>query len=209
MPETTGAVLDRLEAVLREQDGFVTTHQAETLGVRRSKLSALVRDGELLPMHRSVYALAKRRPTPRVDERLYSAWLALDGHRLPWERTDPVVVLSHTSAARLHGLGTLPGDVIEMTAATRRTTTLAGIRIHLAPLDALDWQWARERRVMVTTPVRTIADLATSPVERDYVLDALADAIAQGTATPEAILRATQRRSPRRLASIEKLLARA
>jgi hypothetical protein len=203
MPETIGAVLDRLEAVFREQDGFVTTRQAELLGVRRSKLSALVRGGELRPMLRSVYALAKRRPTPRVDERLYSAWLALDGQRLPWERTDPIVVLSHASAARLHDLGTLPGDIVEMTAATRRTTTL------LAPLDALDWQWANERRVMITTPARTIADLATSPVERDYVLDALADAIAQGTTTPEAILRATERRSPRRLASTKKLLARA
>ncbi len=43
MPETTGALLDRLEAALREQDGFVTTHQAERLGVRRSKL-----DGDIV-----------------------------------------------------------------------------------------------------------------------------------------------------------------
>ena len=208
MPETIGAVLDRLDAVFREQDGFVTTRQAEILGVRRSKLSALVRGGELQPVRRSVYALAKRRPTPRVDERLYSAWLAIDSQRLPWDRTGPVVVLSHTSAARLHGLGTLPGDLVEMTAAVRRTTTLPGIRIHVAPLDARDWRWARERRVMVTTPARTIADLAASQIERDYVLDAIADALAQGTTTHEEILHATERRAPRRLASTEKLLAR-
>ncbi len=114
--------------------------------MRRSKLTALVRSGDLQPAMRSVYVLAKRKPMPRVDERTYAAWLALDGQRLPWERDEPVVVLSHAPAARLHGLGTLPNDVVEMTSATRRTTTLPAIRIHIAPLDASDWQWAMERR---------------------------------------------------------------
>lgn len=208
MPETTGALLDRLEAALREQDGFITTHQAERLGVRRSKLTALVRGGDLQPVMRSVYVLAKRKPMPRVDERTYAAWLALDARRLPWERDEPIVVLSHASAARLHGLGTLPDDLVEMTSATRRTTTLPGIRLHIAPLDASDWQWAMERRVMVTTPARTIADLAVSPIERSYVLDALDDAIEGRTVTREAVLAATARRSPRRVAGIAQLLAR-
>lgn len=132
MPETIGGLLDRLDAVLREQDGFVTTHQAERLGVRRSKRPALVRDGELRSAARSVYSLAKRRPSPRVDERTSAAWLALDGHRLPWERTEPIVVVSHTSAARLHGLRTLPDGAVEMTSPTRRTTTLPAIRLHVA-----------------------------------------------------------------------------
>lgn len=209
MPETTGALLDRLEAALREQDGFVTTHQAERLGVRRSKLTALVRSGDLQPAMRSVYVLAKRKPMPRVDEPTYAAWLALDGQRLPWERDEPVVVLSHASAARLHGLGTLPDDVVEMTSATRRTTTLPAIRLHIAPLDASDWQWAMDRRIMVTTPARTIADLAVSPIERDYVLDALDDGIERRTATREAVLAATARRAPRRVANVTRLLARA
>ena len=174
MPETTGALLDRLDAALREQDGFVTTHQAERLGVRRSKLSALVRAGDLQQVMRSVYVLARRNPAPRVDERTYAAWLALDGQRLPWERNEPIVVLSHASAARLHGLGTLPDDVIEMTSPTRRTTTLPAIRLHIAPLDASDWQWAKDRRIMVTTPARTIADLdKADEIETKHILEAL------------------------------------
>lgn len=209
MPATTGALLDRLESVLHEQDGFVTTHQAEQLGVRRSKLSALVRNGDLAPVMRSVYVLAKRRPMPRVDERTYAAWLALDGQRLPWERSGPIVVVSHASAARLHGLGALPDEVVEMTSATRRTTALPAIRLHVAPLDADDWQWANERRIMVTRPARTIADLAVSPIERDYVLDALGDAIERRTTTRDAVIAAIARRSPHRVASITRLLARA
>ncbi len=209
MPETTGALLDRLDAALREQDGFVTTHQAERLGVRRSKLSALVRAGDLQQVMRSVYVLARRKPAPRVDERTYAAWLALDGQRLPWERNEPIVVLSHASAARLHGLGTLPDDVVEMTSPRRRTTTLPAIRLHIAPLDASDWQWAKDRRIMVTTPARTIADLAVSPIERGYVLDALDDAIERHATTREAVIAATARRSPRRVANITRLLVRA
>ncbi len=206
MPETTGALLDRLDAALREQDGFVTTHQAERLGVRRSKLSALVRSGDLQPVIRSVYVLAKRKPMPRVDERTYAAWLALDGQRLPWERDEPIVVLSHASAARIHGLGAIPDDLVEMTSATRRTTTFPAIRIHIAPLDTSDWQWAMERRITVTTPARTIADLAVSPIERDYVFEALGDAIEQRKATRGAVIAATARRSPRRVASISRIL---
>lgn len=49
VPATTGALLDRLDPVLREQDGFVTTRQAELLGVRRSKLHALVQGGSCGP----------------------------------------------------------------------------------------------------------------------------------------------------------------
>ena len=72
MPATTGALVDRLDAVLREQDGFVTTHQAELLGVRRSKLHTLIRGGDLRSVIRSVYVLARTAPTPRVDERTYA-----------------------------------------------------------------------------------------------------------------------------------------
>ena len=136
MPATTGALLDRLEAVLREQDGFVTTHQAERLGVRRPKLTALVRSGNLESVMRSVYVLAKRKPMPRVDERTYASWLALDGQRLPWERTEPIVVISHASAARLHRIGTLPDDSIEMTSTQRRTTTLPCTPKALPPVNS-------------------------------------------------------------------------
>ena len=207
MPETTGALLDRLESVLREQDGFVTTHQAQRLGVRRSKLAALVRSGELHPVMRSVYMLAKRRPVPRVDERTYAAWLAIDGHRLPWERDAPVAVVSHASAARLHGVGTLPDDVVEMTSPIRRTTVLPAVRLHVAPLAVDDWQWMADRRIMVTTPARTIADLAISPIERGYVLDAFDDAVERRATTRDAVIDATARRSPRRVAAIARLLA--
>ena len=208
MPATTGALLDRLEAVLREQDGFVTTHQAERLGVRRPKLTALVRSGNLESVMRSVYVLAKRKPMPRVDERTYASWLALDGQRLPWEWTEPIVVISHASAARLHRIGTLPDDSIEMTSTQRRTTTLPSIRLHVAPLDKVDWQWGMDRRIMLTAPARTIADLAVSPIERGYVIDAMEDAVAKHLITVEDVIAATARRSPRRVAATSRLLGR-
>lgn len=60
---------------------------------------------------------------------------------------------------------------------------------------------------MVTTPARAGADLAVSPIERGYVLDALDDAVTRHAATKESVIAATGRRSPRRVRSIARLLA--
>lgn len=206
MPETTGALLTRLESVLREQDGYVTTHQAARLGVRQPKLHALLKAGDLRRILRSVYVLDRLAPLARVEERTFAAWLALDGRRLPWERKSPVVVASHASAARIHQLGTLPADTVELTSDGRRTTMLPAIRVHVAPLDPQDWEWAADRRIMVTTPARTIVDLALSSAERDYVRDAFDEAVDRRLASLQGVTDAAERRSPRRVADIQRLL---
>ncbi len=61
---------------------------------------------------------------------------------------------------------------------------------------------------MLTTPARTIADLAVSPIERGYVIDAMEDAVAKHLATVEDVIAATARRSPWRVAATSRLLCR-
>ncbi|MFJ8746280.1 hypothetical protein ACIRL2_43895 [Embleya sp. NPDC127516] len=102
--------------------------------------------------------------------RLRAAWLLLDPARPGWERDLPAAgVVSYGSASRVHGLGDLPGPGPEFTLppgtsvpepAESRTT------VHVAGLAPTEWQLVDG--LPVTTPARTLRDLASvSTVDQD------------------------------------------
>ncbi len=178
---STTWILDRLEPVLREQDGYVTSAQARELGISGPRLARLVDAGLLRRVRRGLYVMTKFAPSFDLDERVYAAWLALDASRMPWERREPVVVASHSTAAGLQQLGTYVDDAhIHLTTPDRgRRTSAPDLRLHRADLPDTEWRWMAGRRIMVTTPSRTVVDMALEPVERSYVLQAADDALAQ------------------------------
>lgn len=99
-----------------EQDGFVTSRQAELVGCPRSALAYLVRLGRMERVRRGVFRSSWGTPVmPRVESELYADFLLLDGGRLPWDRREAVVVVSHASAARLLRIGVLPAERHEFT----------------------------------------------------------------------------------------------
>ena len=171
MSESSQWILDRPAPVLREQDGFATSAQARLMNAPESKIDRLVTDGRLQRRRRSVCIANDHAPNPRVPERIHESWLAIDGRRLPWERTTPVVVVSHTTAATMLGLGTIPDDGrVHLTALSEsgrsRQTDIALDRSTMLDID--DWRWERERRVAVTSPARTVVDLVVAEHEREY-----------------------------------------
>jgi len=180
--------------VLYEQDGFFTLAQAAAVGVPKQTIAEMLRAGLVRRVRRAVYAITTNAPMPRLDERTYGAWLAMAGDELPWARREPTVVVSHASAARLQRLGVLPDDdAIWLTAAHRKTTTAGDIVVRTASLPSSDWQWLFDGRIAVTTPARTVVDLAIAGVGHDYVMRAARDAIAAGT-QPEQIVQVLERR---------------
>jgi hypothetical protein len=113
---------------------------------------------------------------PRED--LLAAWLAVTGDELPWQRdATPRGIISHQTAAALHGLGTIIPGWPEIT-TPRQAGERPGIRFHTAPFAPEDWDWldAGEMRVPVTTPARTIVDLVLDGEELDYLERAVAQA---------------------------------
>lgn len=91
---------------------------------------------------------------------LRAAWLALDPARSAADRLDDGAagpVVSHASAAVLHGLGDLDADHHEFTTATRKQTRRHDVRLHLATLS--DKDITLHGGLPVTTPFRTILDL--------------------------------------------------
>jgi len=185
-----------LNPIASEQDGFFSSAQAQAVGVDDGRLARLLQDGYVERSVRGVYRVVTGVTiVTHVPEWLYVRYLALDAQRLPWERgSSPGVVVSHSSAADLLGLGSLPADIAEFTSVRRKSTVLPAVRIRQAGLPPQDWSWRESGRIPVTTAARTAVDLALVGVGRDYVEAIVAQALQRQLATLAELRSALARR---------------
>ncbi|MGD9573087.1 MAG: type IV toxin-antitoxin system AbiEi family antitoxin domain-containing protein [Thermoleophilia bacterium] len=177
---TRREALDRLIQISADQGGYLTTAQAARLGVERTVLSDLVRGGDLRRVRRGVYAM---RGTHHPHEREMAAWLSVERTLLPWEwhDGDPRAIVSHASAASFWDLGTIIPDLPSLT--VRGAVPKSRLEIHTSRFDRDDWQWTHPEillRMPVTTPARTVVDLALAGEEPDHVLRAAREAMSRG-----------------------------
>jgi predicted transcriptional regulator of viral defense system len=192
-------VLSALHPIAAEQGGLVSAAQVVLAGVTRNQLSDVAADGDLRRLRRGVYGLGPG-PADTELEDIASAWLAIAGGSLPWQRSGaPDAVVSHASAARLHGFGTTIADLPELTQARQRSRR-TDMMIHPARLGADDWAWCQIDSGMhlpVTTPARTIVDLLLAGEPVGAVERALRRAFANpAAARPELLAALSRRRKP-------------
>jgi very-short-patch-repair endonuclease len=127
------------------QYGIVARPHLAALALGPSAIDRRIRAGRLRPLHRGVYALGHR------QLRREAFWLAAV------LACGPGAVLSHASAGALWGLRASSATRIDVTAA--RCRRRPRIRIHRAAhCDAAEITTHRE--IPVTTPARTLLDLA-------------------------------------------------
>ncbi|MFO8075626.1 MAG: type IV toxin-antitoxin system AbiEi family antitoxin domain-containing protein [Egibacteraceae bacterium] len=160
------------QAALRKaaagQDGQFATAQARELGVSRSALRTLRERGEIVGLRRGVWRFraASGEPAPEM-----TAYLAC------W----PDGVVSHESAARLHGLEVCEAAAaVHVTVPHARRRAPAGVIVHLSRrLPSADV--LADRGLRLTSLARTLCDLAaTGPAGQTLrLLDA---AVALGAA---------------------------
>jgi predicted transcriptional regulator of viral defense system len=185
--------------IAREQGGYVSVAQLRRLGVDSQSPPRLARSGLLRRVTRGVYALPGVFGSP--FEETIAAWLRLIGPRLPWETGDPDAIASHATAAYLQGLGTFFPTKPAFTSTRRRNAGPdVAIEIHFSPLADDDWRWLalpEGIRLPITTPARTIVDLALNNEDREHVLDALAEARTRDLATAQDVVQAYHRRRRR------------
>jgi predicted transcriptional regulator of viral defense system len=162
------------------QDGLVTTSQAVRSGVPRLSLARLAESEDLERLTHGVYRVRGADEDEYTD--LRAAWLAVDPGRTAAERAADLVhpiVVSHRSAAAVHGIGNLYADRHELTASVRKQSRRSDVVIHRADVPRSDITIARG--MLVTTIERTLADLARTEPELGDVADALAGAHHRGT----------------------------
>lgn len=117
-------------AIAAKQHGVIALWQLLGLGLSARAVRDRVASGRLHRIHRSVYAVGRRDVT--IKGRWMAAVLACgDG-----------AVLSHQSAATLHGLLNARAGRIHVTVPRRTTVARAGIRVHrttcLVPQDLVE-----------------------------------------------------------------------
>ena len=179
------------------QRGYFTTAQAAEHGYARDLLAYHARTGTFRRVARGLYRFRDFPSTPR--EEVVAAWLAAG---------PDTAVVSHQSALDFWGLGDLIPDAIHITLprTRRHLPRLPGVRFHtttrlLGPGDARMHEGAR-----VTTPTRTLLDLAESGTADDQFGYALCQAIDRGWVERGELRERARERGLRALTAIERAL---
>ena len=172
-------VTDIVSDLASQQWGLVTSAQAKGSGVDQPALRRLVEHGFLVRVRHGVYASAATTLSSELEVK--AQWLALRPELMAADRVgDSVlaaaVVVSHTTAAEMWGIGDLWPDGIHFTTVDRRRSRQSDVRFHRAGLTDTDWTIHPEVGLPVTTVARTILDLARAGHEPDHLLGLVADA---------------------------------
>lgn len=152
--------IGRLSDLAEGQCGMITSAQAESVGADPMYLKGLMAENVIEPVLPGVWRMrgGARHPFPR----LYAYWLLLQPEQPAWERSVPASgVVSHGAALRVYGAGNLPGSEAEFIVpdATGVDPTYLSVTVHQTTLAADEV--TRRAELPVTTPGRTLADLAT------------------------------------------------
>ncbi len=162
----------RLYEIAEAQGGYFTAAQALEAGYAYSQQYFHVARGNWERVERGIFRL------PHYPAHAYEDLIRLS----LWSRTqqgEPQVVASHETALLLHELGDILPAKIHLTVPPDfRKPTPLGCVLHRAPLQPT----AVEERTgyRVTTPLRTLLDVADSSLSQEHVDQAVTEALRRG-----------------------------
>ena len=182
----------RLFDFAEQQQGFFTTKQAKAAGFAENTHPYHVQAGNWVRERRGIYRLALYPAADRPDLVLWALWSR--------NRDEEVEgVYSHKTALSLYDLSDLNPAKLHMTVPSdfRRNGEIPGILVlHYADLPKSDVQAGSGFKF--TRPLRTILDLIeTGTVERNFIRQALRQAVDRGLITRQQI-RSAQMSGPAR-----------
>jgi len=172
----------RLFDFAEQQQGFFTTKQAKAAGFAENTHPYHVQAGNWVREHRGIYRLALYPAADRPDLVLWALWSR--------NRDEEVEgVYSHQTALSLYDLSDLNPAKLHMTVPSdfRRNGEIPGLLVlHYADLPKSDVQAGSGFKF--TRPLRTILDLIeTGTVERNFIRQALRQAVDRGLITRQQI----------------------
>lgn len=167
--------LERLYELAETQGGYFTSADASALGYTTAHQYFHVKRGNWTRVDRGIYRL-KRFPSSRHED-LIRWWL--------WSRKQGAI--SHESAAALYELGdVLPSKTHLTVPPGFRKKVTAGIVLHKAPIEKKEVEMREGCRV--TTPLRTVLDLARGHLDPERLTAVITDAVRKGLVRKKALL---------------------
>lgn len=157
---------DLLYDTAEGQAGYFTARQAREAGFSFERLSYYAGTGRFLRAHHGIYRLAHFPASPYED--LFVAWL----------RTGPHSVISHESALYLYGLSDVLPDKVDVIIPRSASRRRDGIRLHTHQIG--QEEITQREGLPVTSPARTIIDVAASGMAEEQIYQAVQEALVAG-----------------------------
>ncbi len=189
-----GAIDHRIDLFLLAslQAGYVTPRQARSTGMTDAEIADAVAAGSVERVHRDLLRMVPW-PTGVFDE--FAKWCAwFGGH----------TAVSHHSAAELHGLGSLHPHYLHLSCPGSARPRIPQLAVHRLTLPDDDVEVVGPFRI--TTPLRTVLDLADSGISQAVLNEVVADAVAIERIAPVDVLAKSTSRSARTVERVERAL---
>jgi predicted nucleotidyltransferase len=175
--ETRAEKSDRLFQVAESQQGYFTSADAKRLGYDYPHQHFHVKQGNWIRVDHGIYRLKKFPAAENED--LMRWWL--------WSRKKGVI--SHETAASLYELGDLLPSKIHLTVPLNfRKRPAKSLVLHKANLSTSEID--KRDDLPVTTPLRTVLDLARTHVDDERLSAVAKDAIKKGLVSRKELLEA-------------------
>jgi predicted transcriptional regulator of viral defense system len=164
------------------QGGYFTAKQANAAGYNYPHLDYHVAAGNFVRVDHGLYRLASLPPSEHDDLIRLALWSR--------NRADmPQAVVSHVTALHLHDLGEVLPTKTHLTVPVGfRKKPPAGCILHRAVLTPGDIE--EREGFQVTTPLRTLLDVAAGELTLEQLEKALADALGRGLVRRDKLLAA-------------------
>jgi predicted transcriptional regulator of viral defense system len=181
--------LQQLYELAGAQAGYFTAAQARELGYSARSVVHHVAARHFERLGRGFYRLVGVPAGPYED--VVAAWLRFGSRN---------AVVSHETALALYQLAPSRSRELHLTVSREdrpRSSTPKGLRLHTVTDPLRRREVTNRFGVRITSPARTIADVADIGVDPDVVFEATARALQTGLASAPELRGATARRSAR------------
>lgn len=186
---------DALYQIAEQRGGYFTAKQAREAGFSWERLSYYVDRKKFERIARGIYRLIHF-PTSRFED-LYAALL----------RAGSEAVISHESALAVYGLSDVLPSQVHVTIPRTGSRRRQRLRLHTQQLDHADV--VKREGLRVTSVPRTIADVASSGLSEEQVLQAIEEALELGLTDEDALRKMAGHRGGRPAAIIYRVIGEA
>jgi predicted transcriptional regulator of viral defense system len=185
----------RLFELAAGQGGYFTAAQAKALGYSHQAQAHHVGAGNWWRIDRGLFRLVEWAPGAHDELARWTLWSRGRG------------VVSHESAMSVHGIGEFESRHMRLTVPPGFTMRNHAVELHYAELSANDVSERSGYRV--TTPLRTIIDIAANAPDEDQLARAIDDARRSGLVTNRRLRSRAETLDPRAALYIERAIQQA